>query len=62
MNKLKVGDKVIIYDTCNVFKGIVKSIAAGEYINIVDTRFNSEWNVGPFHYKQCRKLVKKGKK
>lgn len=58
MNKLKVGDRVKIYEGHSVFKATI----VGIFDSRIRSREDDDGSERMYHYKQCRKLVKKKKK
>ncbi len=60
MSKLKVGDRVRVYSVHTVtFTGRVDSITNGILVGVIEDGFYSQHGDGPFHVKQCRKLMRK---
>lgn len=63
MNKFKIGDRIKIY-LWAPFTGVVTYINP-EYpdvLGVTEDGFDSCHSDSPFHYKACRKLIKKGNK
>lgn len=62
-HNFKIGDRVRVYGE-GVFDGIIESISDSnaDYLFVVEDGFYSVHDEAPYHYKQCRRLMKKKKK
>ena len=64
MSKIKAGDRVAVYGYFGRITGeVIAPYQRGKtmYFFVIEDGFYSAHNDGPFHEKQCRKLVKKRK-
>lgn len=60
MGKFKVGDRVKVYDSNEIYKGIIINISSLTLVIQKDNNKSPNW-LGYPHYKQCRRLKVKTK-
>ncbi len=61
--KFEAGERVRVYRCPAPFDGVIDSITTGTnnetHIGVIEDGFYSQHGDGPFHPKQCRRLIKK---
>ena len=58
-HELKVGDRVRVFTNRKEFKGWVDLISSSGMLSVIEDGFYSAHNDGPFHPRQCVRLVPK---